>query len=201
VTITAIKQQIKRPDRYSVYIDGKYAFPLSAESLLQLRLVQGQELSTGELADLRGDAVTAKAYDQALNLIARRPRSKWEIQLYLHRKKYQPTVIEQVQAKLTTKGYLNDADFARAWIDNRRLLKSTSRRRLTAELRQKHVADEDIQAALDEDLTDERDVLRQLIERKRQQTRYQDPKKLLAYLLRQGYSYEDIRVVLSEPLS
>ena len=80
------------------------------------------------------------------------------------------------------------------WVDNRRLLKSTSQRRLQMELRQKRVADEVIQQTLANDPTDERQVLSDLIARKRKIARFAaDDQKLMAYLIRQGFSYEDVK--------
>ncbi len=84
------------------------------------------------------------------------------------------------------------------WIDNRRLLKGTSTRRLQMELRQKHIPDEVIQSSLANDSTDERAILGDLITRKRKIARFADDQKLIAYLLRQGFNYDDIKQVLRE---
>ena len=115
---------------------------------------------------------------------------------YLKRKKYDPTVSGYVLDRLKQRGYVDDMDFARRWVENRRLLKATSKRRLMQELRQKRVADEIIHSVLEADETDEQQVLRDLIERKR--TKYQDDLKLMQYLVRQGYNYADIKSTLSE---
>jgi len=40
--------------------------------------------------------------------------------------------------------------------------------------------------------------LRELIAKKRQQSRYQDKLKLMQYLSRQGFGYGDIKTVLEE---
>lgn len=196
--ITDIKQQVKRADRYSIYGDKKYIFSLSESELLSIGLKIGQEFSDAELEDLKQTAVLDKAYDRALNLVARRPRSVWEMEQYLKRKEYDQEVIEQTLNKLSKKNYLDDKAFATAWVASRRLLKNTSKRRLTQELRAKRVSDEVVRAVLEADETDEQEVLRQLIERKRTQTRYQDEQKLMQYLVRQGYNYSDIKAVLSE---
>lgn len=191
--ITDIKQQIRRQDRYSVYADGKYLFSFGESELLNTHLHIGQELSEAELEELRDRAVLDKAYDRTLNLISRRRRSEWEIRQYLKRKDYQDEIIEKTLNKLSESGYVNDFAFARAWVENRRLLKATSKRRLSQELRAKRVADEVIQQALEDDETDDKDILKKLVDKKRQQTRYQDDLKLMQYLSRQGYSYGDIK--------
>ncbi len=196
--ITSIRQQIKRSDRYSVYVNGKYDFSLSAHELLASKLKINQALTDTELDELKDKAIIDKGYDRVLNLIIRRVRSEWEMRDYLKRKDYSINQIEKILNMLSKNGYVNDEDFARRWIENRRLLKSTSKRRLTQELRQKRVADEIIQQVLEADATDEQQVLRELIERKRQQTRYQNDLKLMQYLVRQGYTYGYIKAVLDE---
>jgi regulatory protein len=150
------------------------------------------------LEDLKKAAVLDKGYDRALNLISRRPRSRWELEDYLKRKDYEPEAIENILGALSEKGFVDDYDFAKRWVENRRLLKSTSKRRLRQELKQKRVADDIIDQVLEEDETDERKVLRELVERKRRQTKYQDDLKLMQYLSRQGYSYDDIKSAITE---
>ncbi|HSX24022.1 MAG TPA: RecX family transcriptional regulator [Candidatus Saccharimonadales bacterium] len=191
--VTDIKQQIRRADRYSIYVDKKYTFSLSESELLATGLRVNQEVTADELTNLKDKAVIDKGYDRALNLIMRRPRSEWELRDYLKRKEHGEAAILQILNKLSERGYVNDEDFARRWVENRRLLKSTSKRRLVQELRQKRVADEIIDAVLAADETDELEVLRGLISRKRAQTRYKDDMKLMQYLLRQGYGYGDIK--------
>jgi len=196
--ITAIKQQVKRQDRYSIYVDEKYLFSFSQLELLNSGIKVGQELSREELAALQNTAVIDKTYDRALNLISHRPRSESEIRDYLRRKDLTDHVTTTVVNRLTERGYLDDSDFAKRWVATRRLLKSTSKRRLAQELRQKRVAGDIIQSVLEGDETDEREVLRELIERKRKQPKYQDNLKLMQYLSRQGFSYDDIKSVLGE---
>jgi regulatory protein len=196
--VTNIKQQVKRADRYSIYIDEKYLFSLSESELLNVGLRIGQEYNETELQDLLQKAVIDKAYDRALNLIMRRARSEWELRQYLKQKEYEPEIINTILNMLSKRGYVDDADFARRWIENRRLLKSTSKRRLTQELRQKRVPDDIISQALEADETDEQQVLKELITKKQTQTRYQDPQKLMQYLMRQGYNYDDIKSVLRD---
>lgn len=195
--ISSIKQQVKRQDRYSVYVDGKYLFSFSQSDLLQSGIRVGQELTEQELGELKSSAMLDKAYDRALNLISHRPRSEGELRDYLRRKDLPSSDIDRVIAKLANGGYVDDLDFAMRWVSSRRLLKSTSKRRLTQELRQKRIADEIISEVLVADSTDERQVLAELIQRKRKQTKYQDPTKLMQYLSRQGFSYDDIKTAMS----
>lgn len=194
--ITEIKQQVKRQDRYSIFIDGKYTFSLSENELMQSGIKINKSYSPSELEQLKQTAVLDKAYMRSLDLIMRRQRSEWEVGDYLKRKDYDLDTIEKTVDRLKKAGYVNDVKFAESWIRNRRLLKSTSKRKLFTELKQKRVDESVINLALEEDETDEIEVLKGLIEKKRQQSRYQDDQKLIAFLLRRGFNYEQIKEVL-----
>lgn len=194
--ITAIKQQVKRNDRYSIYVDGKYAFSLSDTALLESKLVNGQELTETQVKELKQASADDKLYNNALAYATLRPRSTWEMEQYLRRKKCSPELEKKILNKLSDIGLTDDEAFARSWVANRRLLKPVSRRKLLQELRAKRVPDDAAGLALDQDQTDDQTVLAELIARKRRQTRYQDDKKLMQYLAGQGFNYGDIKTAL-----
>jgi regulatory protein len=194
--ITAIKQQVKRQDRYSVFVDGKYAFSLSEGGLIDSRLASGQEIDAAELDKLKRAAGLDKAYGNALRYVAMRPRSEWELQDYFRRKKIDDEAGGEIISRLRALNLVDDLAFARSWVANRRLLKNISKRRLIMELKQKHVPEESIRAVLEEDETNERDQLRALVAKKR--ARYPDRQKFMQYLARQGFGFDDIKSVLAE---
>jgi regulatory protein len=196
--ITAIKQQERQKGRYNVYVDEKYAFSLSADALLAEKIVPGQSLDEAQLKTYKKLSADDNAYGLALAYVARRVRSEWELRDYFRRKGYDPELSEQILAKLAKLGQVDDAKFAEAWVRNRRLLKPVSKRRLMQELRQKRVADDIIEQVLAQDETDENQVLKELIKRKRKQAKYQDNLKLMQYLARQGFGYDDIKHALAE---
>ncbi|HYF96549.1 MAG TPA: RecX family transcriptional regulator [Patescibacteria group bacterium] len=195
--VTDIKQQIKRKDRCSIFIDGKYSFALSESGLLASGLKIGLELSNDDLEIQKQASVEDKGIYRVLDLISRRPRSEGEIKDYLKRKKYSDEEIEKILNALSIKGYIDDQNFARRWVENRRLLKPISTRKLWVELKQKKVSEEIIQQVLQNDETDEISVIEELINTKSRQTRYQDKQKLLQFLVRQGFNYGDIKQAFS----
>lgn len=194
--VTAIKQQVKRADRYSIFVDEKYAFSLSEAELIARGIHSGQELSREELAKFREISKLDKVYGLVLRLIVRRPRSEKELRDYFKRKNQDESAAQTILNKLSNIGLLNDEDFARRWVGSRRLLKPVSKRRLVRELRQKGITNEIIDKTLAEDQTTDLDTLKELIERKRKQTKYQDTTKLIQYLARQGYNYDDIKTAV-----
>ena len=195
--ITSIKQQLKRADRCSIYIDEQYAFSLSQNGLLESKLAVGDEISDKELADYQRKSEEGKLYDRLLNLLSIRPRSEWELRSYLKRKKTDPQLSHELIERLRAKGYVDDKDFARRWVESRRLLKPTSRRKLWQELKTKNIAEEIIAEVLAEDETEETQVIRELIAKKRKQIKYHDEQKLMQFLARQGFNYGDIKEALS----
>lgn len=199
MNITAIKQQERLKGRYSIYVDEKYAFSLNADSLLDEQLHNGQELDEQQLKVYKKLSADDKAYGLALAYVARRLRSEWELRDYFRRKGYESELGEQLLARLKKLGLVDDAKFAEAWINTRRLLRYTSQRRLVQELRQKRIKDHIIETAIAGDEADERTVLRAMVEKKRRQTKYQDNLKLMQYLAHQGFSYDDIKSAL-QPL-
>lgn len=196
--ITDIKQQVKRQSRYSIYIDGKYSFSLSDSELMQSGISIGKEYDQSELEKLQETALLDKAMMRSLDYLARRPRSEWEVRDYLKRKDYDSPTVDTILNKLSDYGYIDDVKFAQAWVSNRRLLKPTSLRRLRQELMQKRVSKEAIEQALETDEGDERLILKELVIKKQQQTRYRDQEKMIAFLLRQGFNYGDIKDALRE---
>jgi regulatory protein len=195
--ITKITQQVKKRDRYSVYVDEAYSFSLSESALLESRLVSGQELTREEVERYKQLSNDDKLYGRALNYVALRPRSVWEVEFYLKRKDSPAPLIEQITNKLLELGLLDDRKFAEAFVHDRRLLRSASKRKLQLELKKKHIANEIIEQVLHDDETDERAMLQQLVDKKRQQSKYrEDDMKLMQYLARQGFSYGDIKDAL-----
>ena len=195
--ITSIKQQVKRVDRYSIFVEGKYEFSLSENALLESKLASGQEITKAELGDYKKLSSEDKLYMQTLRYVAMRPRSRWEIQFYLERKKLaSPALTEIILNKLTKIGLIDDAKLARAMVNDRRLLRPTSRRKMIADLKKKRISDELIEQAVGNEKEYEIAALQSTISNKRRQTKYQDDVKLMQYLARQGYSYEDIKSAL-----
>jgi len=195
--VTSIKQQIKRQGRYSIFVDGKYSFSLSDGALLDQKIYVGQDVTGQQLKEFKDSSKFDKAYSLTLAYVARRLRSEWELHDYFRRKDIDEDAGELIIERLRNFGYVNDLNFARSWTDNRRAIKPVSKRRLNQELRQKHVPDDVIQQILEEDNTSDLQTLRQLVDKKQTQSRYQDSSKLMQYLARQGYNFDDIKKVLA----
>ncbi|HWZ66155.1 MAG TPA: RecX family transcriptional regulator [Patescibacteria group bacterium] len=194
--ITGIKSQVKNLDRVSIYLDEEYSFSLSKNQLLEFGLAIDQALDDQQLAVLKQLSDFGKLLDRTLRFVAMRPHSKREVIDYLKRKVTELDEQDKLVNYLVERGYINDVEFAKAWVRSRNQIKPTSHRRLLLELKQKGVDQKDIDMALGDEPHNEERALQELITKKRRQLRYQDSQKLMQYLARQGFGYEDIKSAL-----
>lgn len=195
--ITKITEQSISKDRVSIYIDGSYAVSLTLDQLLEEKLKIGDELDDQGLKRLRKLSEDGKLKIRAMEWLILRPRSARELTDYLRRKNVGPDQINQWVASFQKTGLQNDTNFARWWVEQRRN-KQRSASYIRQELRSKSIDQDIINEVLTYNDTNDESVLKQLIEKKRRITRYQDNKKLTEYLLRQGYRYSDIVEALAE---
>lgn len=202
--ITSIGIQTRDKNRVNVSVDGKYRFSLDVFQLSDLGIRLGNEYSDKELTALETESQFGKVYGRTLEYCLMRPHSAKEVRDYLYRKTrdtrtktgdirkgVSSEVTQRVFDRLVEKNYINDQNFARYWIENRSLVKGASKRKLISELRTKGVEQSMIEQLISEsDRTDEGE-LQKVIAKKR--SKYPDNQKLMAYLVRQGFSYDDIK--------
>lgn len=194
--ITDIKEQARRPDRVSVYVDDKYSFSLTKDQALKSGLMVGQDLNPVETERLKDDSKFGKLRDNTFRWLAIRLRSRYEIEQYLDRKTEDNELKQRLLVMLEEMGYINDVKFAEGWIRNRILLRPVSQLRLKQELLQKRVPKEIIETALEQDAPDELAAAKLLIAK--HSRRYKDRRKLMAYLGRQGFNYGTIKTALEQ---
>jgi len=204
--ITRIVVQSRNKNRFNVFIDNVYSLSLDIYQLSQLNLKVGQTINQTELAQLKTDSQFGKLYSQALGYCLKRPRSNKEIKDYLSRKIkvnnkakdkiLEVELIQRVQARLAQKGYLDDEKFARFWIENYQVKKGVSRRKLASTLRAKGVEKTIVNVVLAETARHDLNELEKVVNKKR--VHYQDERRLIAYLVRQGFSYDEVLQVLNK---
>lgn len=205
--ITNISIQAKNKDRVNVSVDGKYRFSLDIFQVGDLGIKVGKEYTDDELTELETESQFGKLYGRALEYTMMRPHSAKEVRDYLWRKT-RPTldkngekragvsseIADRVYRRLCDRNYIDDEKFARYWVENRNQTKGSSQRKLVNELRVKGVDMAIIdQAVLASERTDG-DEIKKIIVKKRR--KYADDTKLMQYLARQGFSYDDIKTAL-----
>lgn len=195
--VTDIKPQQKAKDRVSIFVDKKYCFSLNKSQLQEFGLKINQDLSETEIENYKKQSSIGKLIDKTLRWLSVRVRSIKETQDYIAKQTDDLDEREMIFSKIDKWGYVNDLEFARVWVRNRRILKDVSRKHLFLELRQKGISSDIIDEVLSEDMVSDNETLKNLIIKKQSQTRYQDQTKLIAYLQRQGFRYSEIKECLS----
>lgn len=100
---------------------------------------------------------------------------------------------ELIVEKLLAKGYVNDLNFARYYVENRFIKKGISKKRLRVELLKKGISKEIVEEVVS--ARDDEEEVRKMLVRKK--SKYDD-QKMIMYLVRQGFSYELVQRVMSE---
>src|SRR3990170_1754965 len=116
--ITALRVHPRRPARVEVYLDGRRW--LSIPSATAGGLGVGMTLAPEVQADLESRAVEGEALEAIGRLLARRPHSEQEVRRRMERGGFDEVVTTRVLARLRARGDLDDAGFARAWVENRK---------------------------------------------------------------------------------
>jgi len=207
--ITSISLQVRDKNRVNISVNGKYRFSLDYTQIADLGVKVGKEYTEAELSELENESQFGKLYMRALEYSLMRPHSQHELSQYLYRKTrdtltktgsikkgVSKELTERVFDRIIEKGYVNDEAFARYWIENRQLRKGISKRKLQAELASKGVNRSIVETLLSEtDRSDENEI-QKIIEKKA--SRYDDEQKLMSYLARQGFSYDDIKQAIED---
>jgi len=202
--ITAISVQKRDNNRVNISVDGKYRFSLDVYQLVELGVRVGREYDEAELVALEQDSQFGKLYGRALEYCLMRPHSAREVKDYLYRKTrptrdktgeikpgISPEITMRVYDRLVEKGYIDDVKFTKYWVENRSLTKGVSLRKLTSELRTKGVESSIIEQTLGETERNDSEEIQKILIKKR--SRYPDDQKLIAYLARLGFSYDEIK--------
>lgn len=220
--ITQIAPAVKNPSRVNVFVNGEYSFSLNLSQLVDFKLKIKQEISEEELSVFEAESEFGKLYQNTLEWIVQRPRSVSETRDFLRKKRkmreikqrmaeqnpeksakksggagmiFPENFIERIVAELLQKNYLNDRVFAENYVENRRMNRGVSQKRLRLELIKKGVSNEDIEAAISKCGRDDRIEIQKIITKKR---RKYDDTKLIQYLVGQGFDFDLAKSAVDE---
>ena len=202
--VTALRPTKRDPDRIAVDLDGSFAFALPATLVADERIDVGDMLDGDRVSSLLAVDQASRATEAALVFLGYRPRSEKEVRDRLRRGGFEQDAIEHAIARLHEWRYLDDADFARRWVENRTAHRPRGRRLLQQELRHKGIDGEIARDAIDDAELDETGAAEALARRRLPSYAGDEPaairRRLGAYLARRGYGYDVIRVALDRAL-
>jgi regulatory protein len=163
--------------------------------------------TTGDHDDEQRGDPEAAALEICLRLLTAAPRTRAQLDQALRRRGVPQGAADAALDRLAGAGLIDDAAFARAWVDTRHRGRGLARRALSAELRQRGVDEGDVRAAV-ADLSPEQEAAaaRRLVEAKLAATRGRPlatrMRRLTGLLARKGYpagmAYRVIREALEQ---
>ncbi|MBM6616467.1 recombination regulator RecX [Bacillus suaedaesalsae] len=205
--ITKITTQQKNKERYNIFLDDgkgeRYAFSVHQDVLIANDLKKGKEIDELDIEEIAFADDITKAMQHAMVFLSYRMRSTLEVIQHLREKEYADAVISEVVHKLTDLKYLNDEEFARAYVRTNARVGLKGPSVLKQELIQKGMTQSLIEIALAEYSMEEQIEYAEVIvnktlkKTKNVSSRIQQ-QKINEALSRKGFSQDTIRVVLQQ---
>lgn len=186
--------------RYKVFIEGQFAFTLYKGELSRYHIAEDNRIDE-EVYDILRKLVIKRAKLRAMHLLSDMGRTESQLRTKLKQGGYPDEAIEEAIRYVKSFGYINDAEYVRSFIDSRKEKKS--KKEIYAALKQKGV-DSDIIEQVFEEMDYGEEDSRQAIEALMRKRNYnpdsadlKEKQKLMGYLMRKGFRYEDVNSVLN----
>jgi len=127
-----------------------------------------------------------------LRLLTSGPHTRAQLATALRKRHMPDKVVESVLSRFTEVGLIDDAAFARAWVESRHHSRGLARRALSAELRQRGIPDGEVRSAVSQlGPQDELATARRLVAKRAPATRGKPmparARSLMGMLARKGY--------------
>ena len=198
MTVTKIEPLSKT--RYKVYLDGQFAFTLYKGELSRYHIAE-ESVIEDDIYDSLQQIITKRAKLRAMHLLSDMGRTESQLRTKLKQGGYPDEAVEEAIRYVKSFGYINDAEYVRSFIDSRKEKKS--KKEIYAALKQKGV-DSDIIEQVFEEMDYGEEDSRQAIEALMRKRNYnpdsadlKEKQKLMGYLMRKGFRYEDVNSVLN----
>ncbi len=181
--------------RYKVYIDGQFAFVLYKGELSRYHVKEGAELPEGIYGKIRGEVLIKRAKLRAMHLLNAMGRTEAQLREKLKQGGYPEDIIDEAVVYVKSFGYVDDLNYARNFIEGRKEKKS--KREIQILLKGKGISDRDVESAMEECYAkeDSLQAIWKLMEKRHyvpEEASYEERQKLMAYLMRKGFSYDDV---------
>lgn len=202
ISITALRPRGPRGATFTVELSNGEILRLQAETVARRGLNVGDVVDSAAILAWQREDSFRRAVEAGLNYVSFRPRSNKEVTDHLHKKSFDSAACDHALHRLAELGYVDDAAFARFWVESRDSFRPRGRRALAWELRRKGVDDAIIEDTLDRFAGNE-SCLARAAARKRAATLATDDalkfrRSLGSFLARRGFGYEVIGQVVNE---
>ena len=204
MVVTDIKDYKK--GRYEIYLNDEFAFILYKSELKTYGVKVGADLSNETLSEINDNVLAKRCKKRAMNLLIKGDMTEIKLRTKLADGKYADDIIDQAIDYVKSYHYIDDRRYAMSFISMKASIdsKNTIKRKLIEKGVSKDIIDSCIEEYYVEDELNrncERDLIERLILKKCKNLsglEYSDRQKLIASIMRKGFSYYDVEAVLSE---
>ena len=199
--VTGIEFQSKDPTRRSIYLNKKYAFGISAETDAVFHIEKGATLSEKQIAIINSHEQYETAKKIAIKYLGMRMRSQKELMDYLRKKGFDKAIVHRVIQHCEQYNYLNDEDFANAFVRDQMNLSKNGVLKIRSLLRSRGITNELIDKSVMNNITREQQLKLALrLAGKKVKSIVDDSKKkrekLYRFLAQKGFTTDVIFEVL-----
>ncbi|MGX1983674.1 regulatory protein [Thermolongibacillus altinsuensis] len=207
ILITKIAVEKNNHERFRIYVDrgdGKeYMFTVDQDVLIQFQLKKGKEISEEQLNQMLYEDLIKQAYQMSLRFLSYRMRSEKEVRDFLHKKNVPHDVIEKVLHTLRQNRYVDDQQFAIAYVQTQKKTTWKGPQLIYKELLEKGVEQEIIEEAITQYLISEQiEKAKKWIEKVRKQSKKRSEKEQKMHVVQtlkmKGFTQEVIDEVSKE---
>lgn len=192
-----------RGTKIHIHIDGEYLLTVDEDFWFSSGYVSGDEIDDGDLVAFKEAAGSRLAFNSAMFSLDMRDHSEREIRQKLSRK-YDENSVDTAVEKLLDLGLVNDRRYAELLTRELFERKRYGKNRVRSELYRKGIASDIINEVLEEyENENEPDNVQTIVDiiEKKYYNKLIDEKsrqKVVAALVRLGYSFSDIRQAMRE---
>jgi len=176
--------KILRLQKNKICLENKGEFSIPTDLINRYDLRKRESISTEEYYELIEKLMLSAAY----YYLARRDYSKKELSDKLYQRYGEKKIIEKIMIFLEAKGYIDDYEFARNYVENSR----DGIKKIEYSLMLKGIPSSVIRELLQS--KDQKEAIIKAWEK----LGSKEPEKKIASLMRKGFRYSDIRKALSE---
>lgn len=186
--------------KYKVTIDGK-AITTYDDVILKNKILYQKEIDEKTYTQIGIDSIYYDNYHKALNYILRKLRSRLEVRMYLEDLGTDDKDIDKIINRLEEIGFINDVNYAKAYISDSIYLKNDGPHKIKSYLLSQEIDEEVIDEELERlDREVIYDKLEKLILKKlkgdRKNSAYQLRQKITIDMVNLGYSKDMIMEIL-----
>lgn len=179
--------------KYKIYVNDDFAFELYKSEIKSCGIEKGQELDEELYKKILYEVIGKRVKKRAMHILEKHDKTEQQLREKLRENRYPTECIENAIKYVKSYGYVDDASYARRYVEYR--IKKKSKKQLKMELLGKGISSEIISEVFEAVEDSELDTIKDIIKKKcpfPTDVTPEEKNKIKMSLMRKGFSYSDI---------